>query len=147
MSELQTLIPVPHHLPAYKAILTEIKRYPIDSTVADFITGVWESLQIEGLNDNTDSVMLTQLTDELCRSFEYHKCSDYPDENDMYAAIDVYFNALCDNIITVSEYYRPYVSLVNYGSQSVPTVTRVWPTVALITIDEASLCTTPRTNT
>ena len=147
MSELQTLIPVPHHLPAYKAMLAEIKQYPSDAKVEDFITGVWEHLQIEQLGVDAQSETITYLTDELCRSFEYRNLQHYPDEMDMYAARDAYFNKLCDHILSVVAYYRPYSGLVSYGNQSVPAVVRVWPTVALITIDEASLCTTPLTNT
>lgn len=146
MAELQTLIPIPHDLPAYKALLSEFHQYPCGIDAAVLITGIWEHLQIAQLDSDDASETLAQLTDSLCSSYEQMHCDRYATENDMYAALDSYLETLCDNITIVTDYYRPYSGLVNYSEISMPTVTRVWPTVALISIDEATLCNTRHTD-
>lgn len=147
MPELQVLIPTPHDLPAYRAILAEFQKYPCALSADHLISGVWEHLSIARFDLDVSTETFTHISDSLCSSFEYHNQDHYTNEEAMYNAIDDYTTKLADNIGVVIDYYRPYSDLVAYTEDSVPNVVRTWPTVALLSIEEASLCNTRRTST
>ncbi len=140
MTTLKILVPTPHHLPWWRALMSDFKQYGNDLDAGILICGVFDVLAIERIDPDEPSDVMGHIVAELYGGYERVECRNCTDESQLQSATDDYMDVTMGRIQAAIEFYRPYSNRIIYHDITLPYVETIHNNNALLIIDGATLC-------